>query len=691
MPRPLRHLARRPALAAAAALALLLSTCGDPTGPKNVLDITLATMSGASTDLSPDGENPIVVCTVPLRATAKGPGRALWLSSTIRWYAGPDRSSPVDSATFPAEVMASAFGFEDMVGGQEQELQVRVSFPLPFEWELEARYNVGAEFKAAKLRTACGPTPPAGAVAPPTVDAPVVIGRDLLRAGDTVTVVANLSSPYALWATRISVRGPVERDFFFADRGNAVSQHAVRVIIPSDAVLDAALVATITVIDALGQGASREIITPKIVTDLEAPVLTSAHFLDWGAVGSGADEGVPDFGPGDTLGVRVDASDDIRLAHVVVEGEGPGVSIRDSVPFEAIADSIARLPVDARWAGVNRLTVHVRDLMGKRSAHTVSTPVDSLRFFGEMPRAETTIPVAVHWNGAFLDDARARFYIPRLDASVQVVNTATMSLLPSIPLPRVGYGLDVSRGGDSLFVALPDTGIAIVDLRGPAPVTVVVPAIATLTPGAAGVRAFPLDIKRDAEGRWVVWATYDGTGETHLLHFDPAARMFTPVPQDDGPRHAVYVWQSFMATSADRERLVTLEHDCIRLYRSATARFGPCRPALAWPSGIPAPMFAPSGDLITIGHGAYDGDLTIAAEQGLARPTSWTNIAHSADGTTRWVAEHSYVDRVRVSDGRRTARTFLLHGISRLWLSDDGTTLYVEGRNSTSLTRLDVR
>ena len=689
MPRPLRQLAWRPALAAA--LALPLSTCGDPTGPKNVLDITLATMPGASTDLSPDGENPMVVCTVPLRATAKGPGRALWLSSTIRWYAGPDRSSPVDSATFPAEVMASAFGFEDMVGGQEQELQVRVSFPLPFEWELEARYNVGAEFKAAKLRTACGPTPPAGAVAPPTVDTPVVVGRDLLRAGDTVTVVANLSSPYALWATRISVRGPVERDFFFADRGNAVSQHAARVIIPSDAVLDAALVATITVIDALGQAASREIVTPKIVADLEAPVLTSARFLDWNSFGRGAGDGIPDFGTGDTIAVRVEASDDIGLAHLIIEGDGPGVSMRDSVPFAEITDSIARLPVDARWAGVNRLAVHVRDIVRQRSTTSVATPVDSLRFFPEVTRPETTIPVAIHWSGATFDDPRARFYVPRLDASIQVVNTATMTVLPSIPLPRVPYGLDVSDGGDSLFVALADTGIAIVDLRGPAPVTVVIAASATLTPGGASVRAFPLDIKRDAGGRWVVWATVDGTGMTYLLNFDPVARTFTPVPQDEGPRHAVYVWQAYMATSADRERIVTLEHDCIRLYRSATARFGPCRPALAWPSGIPAPMFAPSGDLITIGHGAYDGNLIIAAQQGLARPTSWTNIAHSADGTTRWVAENSYVDRVRVSDGRRMARTFLPHGISRLWLSADGTALYVEGRNSTSLTRLDLR
>ena len=66
-------------------------------------------------------------------------------------------------------------------------------------------------------------------------------------------------------------------------------------------------------------------------------------------------------------------------------------------------------------------------------------------------------------------------------------------------------------------------------------------------------------------------------------------------------------------------------------------------------------------------------------------------MAYSDDGTTLWIAESVYLDRVRASDGRRLERTLSGVDSGDLWPSPDGNFVYVLSLDRQQFVRIDLR
>ncbi|PYP61088.1 MAG: hypothetical protein DMD44_00090, partial [Gemmatimonadetes bacterium] len=129
-------------VASLASLAVLLAACSDAAGPGASIDVTvsLVTLLGPTLSVGADSA-PRIACSVDVRATATGTGRATWGDATLRLFAGKNRSTPVDTIVVPASTVQSAWGKPDIGPGESEQSRAQFGANLPFGGEIRYHYS----------------------------------------------------------------------------------------------------------------------------------------------------------------------------------------------------------------------------------------------------------------------------------------------------------------------------------------------------------------------------------------------------------------------------------------------------------------------------------------------------------------------------------------------------------------------
>jgi hypothetical protein len=108
-----------------------------------------------------------IKCDVYFRAVATGDGRATWMDAKVHWYAGTDRSTPVDSLTLGAADIRSAWGSGAIGAGQTQDAQWTFTGGAPFHVAMEYQYKpANSDVQSATAEFTCGSAVAAGTPAP---------------------------------------------------------------------------------------------------------------------------------------------------------------------------------------------------------------------------------------------------------------------------------------------------------------------------------------------------------------------------------------------------------------------------------------------------------------------------------------------------------------------------------------------
>jgi hypothetical protein len=247
---------------------------------------------------------------------------------------------------------------------------------------------------------------------------------------------------------------------------------SVSIPVPADARLGALVHFQLTAVDYRGNAATLEP-PPVPVADRTRPAVTAS--LGPHPFGPTL-EGLPTYLTGDTLRLRVAGQDERALAWVGWRFlPRPGASwLADSV--RVASDSAAwetEIVVQAGWQST-ALSGFARDSAGNDAEAPLEVLVyDAIR--------RPYVPVSDNYIGRVTDfvyDAdRQRLYLTVPDSGwLAVLDVATGTFLPAIPVPGSPLSLDQVPSGDSLIVVLDLTPqLAVVALAGTSPTVSVLP------------------------------------------------------------------------------------------------------------------------------------------------------------------------------------------------------------------------
>jgi hypothetical protein len=685
---------RAPVLAVAPlAAALLAIACrGDVTGVQPPpLDVVTAIISGPTSSIATTADGVMIECIVGLSVTPKGTGTGKWVDGVMRFYAGTNRSAPIDSVPMSKVEVDEAWGNE-IRAGSASNADWRFSAPLPFEVEIEFRFMAdgSSSTSTTKKRFACGPLPPPGAVAPPAVTQfTVAPTTGELQRGDALEITYAANSSWGLWETTIEISGPFTMKQAVAENGASSASRTVRLQVPPGAVRGVPIAVSIRTLDAGYQQGTRSVLTQTVVVDNIAPSIEMA-MLPGGSYNALAGQ----FAVGDGVQLYVSAADNDILSWLVWELGAPA-NVRDSIaapPNQTSAVWNAMLMVKPEWVGSPILSLYVRDAAGHKSATLGSAP-DSLRFYPLVTRpTATTPPPTVNsyndLNEIAYDPKRNLFFIPSaLGSSITVLDATTMTYRTPIAVPAVPGGIDLTPGGDSLIVALPSVrSLAVVDLSQPAVVTSISLAAILDSAGASYPSAptAPSIVRVAANGKVLVSLVNRTSSGDWMLEVNLGTlrqRIRTEA------RGMPYTMNATIA-SPDRSRIAQWDVSCSRFYVAATDAFSPCAvnyAAVFQPRHI---AFDAAGSRMSLGNVAFDADFKLLREGRIFSSLPVGTI--SADGAYLYLGLFGGVTKMRIADGAMLERFNVPVTPQRLFASPTGNWLMVLD-GTMRAARIDLR
>lgn len=640
-----------------AAALLALAACEPPTAakpdPPSAVDVVLSGVPGEMvTSVEPNAPHR-AQCTVELQATAKGPsGRAVrWGDGRIFWYYGIDRSVARDTTPVPASEIITAWAINAIGVGATQNARWTFQADAPFKATMEMDYaEQGGEGRGtASFTFTCGPTPPAERAPAPVVRNVRVSfpsgGDTVILPGGVMTIRYEAQGDWGVWESGVQITGAFTarvpaRNAVTTARGGTVTG-TVQVQVPADAPVGQPLQVQGYATDVFLQpGVAAEPRALRVLSNVP-PVVLSAHFTTSPLfLGHAQHRLVGRFAEGDTMQLA------IRTAHSrgpgwVVFALGGGVNVRDSVavPFSGSLSDVVKMPVRAGWAGASTLSVQVRNNEAMYSA-AVTAPADSFGVFPSRTAPFRSATIAGPADDMVLDEARGLLYLSMPHTGrVQVLSLATMSVasFPVTTLPG-GMGLDLTRGGDTLIVALGrERALAVVDLSRPDAAPVKVP----LT--VDGLETAPLQVRVAANGKVLVMGGVVDTYQHRVVEMSSSG---------SGQRLRTDAAQAYFLVhrSADHGRVFFESHDhhCAIVYDSDTDRFGACRPLEregTWSS-------TPSGSRFASGYDVHDaaGGRVRTFPLVTGAPMRYTT-GLSPDGSHVYASAAGGVVKLRVSDG----------------------------------------
>jgi hypothetical protein len=640
-----------------------LTGCEPPTaskgGPPPALDVELGGTAGPMVvAAAPDGA-PQAQCTIDLQATAKGPsGRAVrWGEGRVIWYYGVDRSVVRQTTPVSAGEVITAWSDNSIGAGDTQNSRWTLRAGAPFKATMEMDYaeqGTGGSGTASFTFT-CGPTPPAGGAPAPVVRNVQVSfpagGDTVVLPGRVMTIRYEAQGEWGVWESGVQISGaftarvPV-RTAVTTEPGGTVTG-AVDVQVPADAAVGQPIQVQGYAVDPFLQPGTAP--APRAVRVLSnvPPVVVSASFATSPPLLGQTHRLVGHFAEGDTIELGIRTLHSLGPGWVVFD-LGGGVNVRDSVaiPFTG-ALAVARIPVRQGWAGASTLSLRVRNNEAMYSAAITAHP-DSFGIFPSRTAPFRSATLATPAGDMVLDEARGLLYLGMPHTGrVQVLSLATMSVSSFAVTPRAGgMGLDLTRGGDTLIVALGgESALAVVDLSRPDAAPVKVPLVVD------GVQMSPREVRVAANGTVLVTGEITGTYQRRVVEMSSSGT---------GLRLRTDAAQAYFLVhrSADHGRVFfeSDDHHCAVVYDSGTDRFGACRPLEregAWSSTPSGSRFASGFDV----HDAAGGRVrTFPVVTGT--PLGYTT-GLSPSGSHLYVSAAGGLVKLRVSDGAYLERLAL--------------------------------
>lgn len=288
---------------------------------------------------------PSVRCDIAFVATPAGTAKGIWTGVKLRYFAGVDRQSPLDSA-FIAAADGPLFAHDTILAARADTSEWRFTSPYPFSIEADFQYRrLGStETQHAPARTDCGAVPPTNAAAP-TAEVLEIRGSDpTLEAGDTLIVRYRLTGPAGLWRSVLSVNGP-----FQASRGRFEGQATTveredRFVVPRHSIAGQFVGVNLRLTDNTGRESVQALPTGIRFVDVDRPVVNAVSI-----------RASREFVVGEWFDFSYAVSDDNDVAWVIFQLEG-GVSVRDSVPVhidgaEPYENGFYLALVQAAWVG----------------------------------------------------------------------------------------------------------------------------------------------------------------------------------------------------------------------------------------------------------------------------------------------------------------------------------------------------
>lgn len=451
-------------------LALGVAGCGgdDGTGPSRfAAEISIAVENVGSPAIfeSTPGE-PRIRCTVRFRATASGTGTATWQGATFWFFAGADRTSPVDTLVFTSSEIRDIWGSTGLDASKTAESEWWFELGAPFVVTGEFRYrpNQGAQTAAATVRVVCGPEVPPNSAGPSITELSLSSPADGLEAGDTLLVTYTTRADVGLWATAVELSGACEAFVEFSERLQTTVTRTVPLPIPRGCALGAPVIVNVYAADAALRVVSRRTYGPAVV-DHTPPTINMTVFPPGGW-------NTPIHFAGDSVYLFVTAQDNNAVRTIVYELLPTGR--RDSLAIVSNFHGPFRVPLPLDVTGPVQVRLFARDAVGLTSPE-VTTPSDAVVVYPttERPTLQTTFDGGV--RDMVIDASRGAIYVvPWNRQRITVVSTATLQVARTVELPYLPISVDFSPGGDSLLVTHPG-GLGVVDLRPPTAALTAVP------------------------------------------------------------------------------------------------------------------------------------------------------------------------------------------------------------------------
>lgn len=669
----LRHLGAAALLVACGAF----WACRDVTGPGLEVVVSIEHVDGAELTTDDAGQ-PVLTCGARLSARATGPGSATWMDADFLFFAGADRSTPLDSSVIPATTIRTSWGKEAIAAGVQQASGWRLSAHAPFGVRFVYHYQTDkGSLRTTAVSFSCGPVAAPGH-APPDITTFARHTTGPVQPGDTLRLDVTATSGAGLLETVVHVSGACTASLTLNDSLFPYLTRTLGIVLPNACPLGAQLVVSVAVVDAELQATTRTLTLPPLV-DVKPPAVSAYLALRYNGLWQDARLGGNWF-VGDTLHLVISATDNVQLKTLLWEMQPAG--IRDSVAVSG-RSGLATIPIPARpeFAGTHRVLVSARDTNGNTSV-PIASDSGGVNIFPTASPATVVASVAGAINGIAFDTLRDVVYLLQTDSSrIAIFSPATMSVTGTIPLPGRPVGLDLSVSGDSLVTLLgPSGALGIVDLRATPFAVSVVPVTRPDTTTPAG----PVTVRVAANGLALVTTDYGD----HLITVDLATGA-QRLRLDVGA--AGQTGFGFIERSGDRSAVFLSGAGVLQRYDAASDKWGPTTPMEpgAWP------VVDRHGDHIALGYALYDASLRLLRSVRLWMWQWEPEPALSPDGGTFYLFEPlTGVVRSRVSDGGTIDRFLIPFQATFVRASPDGLRLVAIQSNAAApslVTVLDLR
>lgn len=660
---------------ASAALVLLASLAAagchgdDPTAPYRPLAVTVTVDPTAPYIATDDAGAPLIGCDFHLNASAQGTDKAVWEDGMLRFVVGVSHRTPVDSQAVSAADMRSLWGEDTIPVARSLTTGLSMRAGVPFGAEFVMRYrNVHTgEIKSATAVMTCVPTVTVDAT--PLAITSVTVTPSEVQPGDMINVSYTASAGVGVWETMVVISGAVDttRQLFSEAAAKTVT-HQVNARIPATARLGEMIKVDVYALDAdLNEVGRSTQVGP--VRDLTPPTLTVAtnDFPYAGPIAPVAGQ----YAEGDTIHLVVTARDNQRLRWIVYSLGAPA-NVRDSI---AMIDTMVtafpiKIPVQAGWTGSPTLTIYAQDPSGLKSTPVTTAP-GALHIYPTVTHPVRSASIDGDVTDIALDERRQLIYVAQgPQRRVAIVSMQSLAVAGYVALPSAPSGLDISPGGDSLVVALPDgRALAVVDLAAPSgPVALITVTAADTTQNAGR----PLGIRIAANGKALV--PLNGG-----MHWTQAQTLEVDIPsgtqrvRSDLP----LIEGETVSRSGDRSAVVvsgtlwsgTTGGSCGYRYLAASDAFGGCHAAAYGQLGS-----------TTTGNAWTNGAVLMAADLSTQKLLYVNNlqyftVALSPDGDYAYLTSRGWMTVERTSDNVVLERA-PFGPVGRTLVTADGATLF---------------
>jgi hypothetical protein len=614
-----------------------------------------------------------IKCDVYFRAVATGDGRATWMDAKVHWYAGTDRSTPVDSLTLGAADIRSAWGSGAIGAGQTQDAQWTFTGGAPFHVAMEYQYKpANSDVQSATAEFTCGSAVAAGTPAPVVTELTLQSVPDRPEPTDTLTITYTATSTAGLWQTAVFLSGPCDVQRLFAEKLEPTVTRSVAIVLPPECELGVTLKVAVAAVDGGLQVGSRSLTTNLSLVD-ETPPSITARFFSPGSPELNDLSGI--FFGGDSVQMTLFAVDNHQLSELRWEVLPTGSGLDGSLGVGSQhAEPTIFVHLEPQTSGPIQLRVYARDAVGLVS-NTITTTAGATVVYPSVDLPTSSAAVEDQTWDAIPDTKRGLVYLLQpAQRRILALSMTTMSVTETIPLSSLPHAFDISAGGDSLIVSLPDErALGVVDLRESTWHSTLVP-ITVLDP-AEDQR--PSDVLALSNGRVFIAAT-NPSGYSNVLIEADLATGVQRVRNDAGVSGNIN--GNVMGRSLDHSIVVlNCGPDFFQRYDVATDRFGERKSASSY---VP-PVLDATGTRVAVGVDVYDGSLQFLRPISTPLPPSGAVIPTvlSADGEVLYqLFARRGVVRSRVSDGAILDRVSNGIRADQIRISDDGTVLVTFAR-----------